>query len=151
MKPMDSGSIHDWEHTPNLTPRGFEIKKDELYVLSGDALVKIYHLLMNQRMASLMTLSRLSPINVAEYEQYLSLSKHINLVMYDVLNSLPLLMVMQMQDESRMPDNEIKSFTPGSKRSGILTLKQLLDKFHLSEGGKDEMKPPNPTDETPTA
>ena len=133
-----SSSIQDWEHTPNLTPRGLEIKRDELYVLSGDTIVHAYHLLMNQRAATLVTLSQLSPVDVQTYERFLSLVKHINLILHYLLDALPLVGVLQAQEA-------LLSST--SKLNEGLTLAQILDKFHLSGGGsKDEMKPP--TDET---
>ncbi len=147
MDAFESGStIRDWEHSPNLTPRGYEIKKDELYVLNGDTLIKAYHLLMNQRTSSLLSLSKIPPTNVALYEEYLSMSKYINLVLYHILHSVPLANILAMQEETRVEEQR----KPPPKRVG-LTLKEILEKFHLSEGGKDELNPPSsPTDGEPT-
>jgi len=147
MDTMESGSIKDWTYTPNLTPRGHEIKKDELYVINGDVLIKAYHLLMNQRVSTLLALSKIPPTEVAVYEEYLSMSKHINMVLYHVLNSLPLVSVLQAQSEARI---EEENRTRLSTVSG-LTLKEILKKYHLTEGGKDELKKPPPENDKPTA
>lgn len=146
MTPHGSGSIKDWEFTPNLTPRGYEIKKDELYVLSGDTIIKTYHLLLTQRLAALQTVARLQPTSLAEVDEYLSIAKHINLILYHILHSVPLMNIMQMQEENRISEEEKK--TPSKKtekRQQGLTLKEMLKKFHLTDGGtKDELPPPEP-------
>lgn len=144
----NSGSIENWMHTPNLTPKGHELKKDELYVLGGDVLIQVYHLLMTQRVSSLMVLSKIPPTEAEMYENYLSLSKHINAVMFNVLQSLPLASILQMHEEARL---EEKKRSNRQVASG-LTLKEILDKYHLSEGGKDELRkktPPSPETENP--
>ena len=141
MEMVESGSIKDWEHSPNLTPRGFEIKKDELYVLNGDTLIKAYHLLMNQRASSLMMLAKLPPTSIAQYEEYLSVSKHINLTMYHILHSVPLPHILQMQEEARIEAEEKKN---AENRKHGLTLKEIMSRFHLSEGDRDELKLPPP-------
>jgi len=131
-----SGSVKDWRHTPNLTPRDHEIKRDEVYVVNGDTLIKAYHLLMNQRAASLITLSHISPMDIANYEQTLSFSKYINVVLFHLLHSTPLIDVLQAHEESLKEQD-------APKHAG-LTLKEILEKFHLRVGNKDELKPPKP-------
>lgn len=145
---MGSGSMgRDWKRTPNLTPRGYEIKRDELYVLSGELLIQMYHLLMSQRISSLVILSKIPPTEGPVYEEYLQISKHINEVLNDILQSMPLVSILQMQDEARLEEERSKNSTVSG-----LTLKEILAKYHLSEGGKkDESKksPPPPENGTP--
>lgn len=137
-----SGSIEDWRHTPNLTPRGYEIKKDELYVVNGDTLIKAYHLLLNQRFSALQMVSQQPPTNIVEIDQYLSLAKHINMVLYHMLHSEPLVNVLQMQELARIESEKLKNESQGENTTGI-TLKEMLDKFHMTDGGtKDELPPP---------
>jgi len=142
LRTFKSGSIRDWEHAPNLTPRGYEIKKDELYVLNGDSLIKAYHLILGQRISALQMIAKLSPTEIAEIEDYLSLTKHINMVLYHILHSLPLATVLQLQEEERVAKEKIRKV---SKKNEGMTLKELLNRFHLSDGGtRDELDPPSP-------
>jgi hypothetical protein len=139
-----SGS-RDWEHTPNLTPRGYEIKKDELYVLSGDTLIKAYHLLASQKMNALLTAGKLQPTQVADLDDFLSMVKYINITMYHVLHSVPLANILQMQEEARLAEQEKqKKSTENPIVKEGLTLKEILDKFHLSDGGNKDEIPPSP-------
>lgn len=119
------------QHLANALPTS-TIKRDELYVLSGDTLLKAYAYLYGQRVSFLSILSKMSPKDLDEFEQYLKATSEVNLIMYELLNGLPLASVLQIEmDRLHHEDEE-------AKRG--LTLGDLLRKLHIREGDKDEGK-----------
>ena len=150
-KPMDAqpsgsdGAIKEWKHTPNLTPKGKEIKKDELYVLNGDTIIRAYHILMSSRAGSLATLAKIPVVAQGDYETYLSYSKYINETLFSLISGIPLAQVLQAQEAQRTAlEDEKRKAAIADDNINVIPLTELANKFGIGFGNAtiDEKKPP---------
>ena len=138
-KGFPSGSMSAWNHINGMMPQGFELNKDDLYVLKGDVLSKIYRLILAQRFSSLQIISQIPPTHVADFTEYLAIVKHINQILNDIIFAMPLVNILQAQEEHQRTENS-KQPVEDTRSS---TLKRILEKFRLSMGSdRDESHPP---------
>jgi len=152
-KPMDSqvsgsdSDIREWTRIPNLTPKGMEIKKDELYVLSGDTLIRAYHILMASRAGSLATLAKIPVVNQKDYDVYLSYSQYINRVLFAIAAGIPLPQILQMQENQRIALEETRRKAAiADDNINVVPLTELAQKYGIAFGNAtiDEKSPTAP-------
>jgi hypothetical protein len=113
---------------------GITILKDEPYVLNGDVIIKTYYTLFNRRTSILLMLSKLPPTEVARCEEYIMMIKHLNMIMYNLLHSVPLLTILQSHDDTKQTETKTSGLANDMGRS----FEQLLEQYHLKTSNIDE-------------
>lgn len=144
-EPSGSDSdIKEWKHIPNLTPKGMEIKRDELYVLNGDTIIRAYHVLMSSRAGSLATLAKIPVANQKDYDTYLSYSQYINRILFSLLAGIPLPAILQAQENQRVQLEEAKRKAAiVDDNINVVPLTELVNKFGIGFGNATiDEKPP---------
>lgn len=134
---------------------GHEIKKDELYVIDGNSLIKAYKLMASQRTSALVHINGLSPTYTKEIESYMILFTHVNKTMYEFLNAIPYKKLKEMEEEEHGKNKRIdlnqekrKELT-NTGENFTQFMKDFLKKNKISlngdvnDGNKEDTSPPN--------
>jgi len=127
-------------------PHVYEIKKDELYVISGDTLINSYKLLSAQRISALIQINNIPPTYLKEIEIYINLFKRINRTMYDIMNAIQYKKLKEM--ESGKKQNATPNRIDSSETDFAEFMKDFLKRNKISldgtmndDGKKDDTPP----------
>lgn len=125
--PFASGSSEKPEH--DLDAVGYEIKKNELYVIGGDTLIRAYKLLSAQRISTLLQINHTPPTFTKEIENYIGIFNHVNKTMYDILNAILYKKLKDMDDEERKNKGDKPRRVPLTSKSGEADFSSFMEDF----------------------